>query len=135
MNLFDTIRRLFSDQDFASPLRDNGQPAFSPVRLIKANAEKRKAFVGEYVVLRSAAQAGKAEIFFVDEAHFLADVELRRQRVLRGEPGLLDSSSPRMGEKASYYSAVYLETGEVEAMPKAIYYILPLLMITFFLFP
>ena len=84
--------------------------------LIKANAEKREAFVGEYVVLRSEAQAGKAKIFFVDEAHFRADVELRSQWVLRGEPALVDSSSPRMGEKATYYSAVCLETGEVEVM-------------------
>ena len=28
----------------------------------------------------------------------------------------MDSSSPRYGEKASYYSAVCLETGEVEWM-------------------
>ena len=28
----------------------------------------------------------------------------------------MDSSSPRWGEKASYYSAVCLETGEVEWM-------------------
>ena len=31
----------------------------------------------------------------------------------RGEPALVDSTSPRYGEKASYYSAVCLETGEV----------------------
>ena len=36
--------------------------------------------------------------------------------VLKGEPALVDSSSPRYGEKASYYSAVCLETGEVEWM-------------------
>ena len=35
--------------------------------------------------------------------------------VLHGEPALVDSSSPRYGEKASY-SAVCLETGEVEWM-------------------
>lgn len=86
-------------------------------RLTKANAEKRTAFVREYVDLRSMAQAGKAKIFFVDEAHFRADVELRSQWVLRGEPALVDSSSPKLGEKATYYSAVCLETGEVEAMP------------------
>ena len=28
----------------------------------------------------------------------------------------MDSSSPRRGEKASYYSAVCMETGEVESM-------------------
>ena len=33
-----------------------------------------------------------------------------------GRAALLDSSSPRYGEKASYYSAVCLETGEVEWM-------------------
>ena len=36
--------------------------------------------------------------------------------LLRGEPALVDSSSPRYGEKASYYSAVGLETGEIEWM-------------------
>ena len=33
----------------------------------------------------------------------------------RGQ-ALVDSGSPRYGEKASYYSAVCLETGEVEWM-------------------
>ena len=36
--------------------------------------------------------------------------------MLRGEPALVDTSSPEFGEKATYYSAVCLETGEVEAM-------------------
>ena len=36
--------------------------------------------------------------------------------MLKGEPALVESSSPRRGEKASYYSAVCLETGEVEWM-------------------
>ena len=34
----------------------------------------------------------------------------------KGEPALVDSTSPRYGEKASYYSGVCLETGEVEWM-------------------
>ena len=34
--------------------------------------------------------------------------------MLKGEPALVDSTSPHWGEKASYYSAVCLETGEVE---------------------
>ena len=33
-----------------------------------------------------------------------------------GEPALVDSTSPRRGEQASYYSAVCLETGEVAVM-------------------
>ena len=85
-------------------------------RQLKANAEPRAAFVAAYVALRSEAQARGAQIFFVDEAHFRADVELRAKWVLRGEPALIASSSPKLGEKASYYSAVCLETGEVEAM-------------------
>ena len=86
-------------------------------RLCKANAEKRAAFVQEYAALRIEAQVGGAKIFFVDEAHFRADVELRRQWVQRGKAALVDSTSPRFGEKATYYSAVCLETGEVLAMP------------------
>ena len=57
-----------------------------------------------------------AKIFFADEAHFRADAGLRGKWVLRGEPALVDLTSPRYGEKASYYSAVCLETGEVEWM-------------------
>lgn len=85
-------------------------------RLLKAKAEKREAFVAAYVALRQEAQTQDAKIFFVDEAHFRADVDLRAKWVLRGEPALVDTSSPRFGEKATYYSAVCLETGEVEAM-------------------
>jgi hypothetical protein len=85
-------------------------------RLLKANAEKRAAFVAEYVTLRSQAQTTGAKIFFVDEAHFRADVDLHTKWVLRGQPALVDSTSPRFGEKATYYSAICLETGEVEMM-------------------
>jgi hypothetical protein len=85
-------------------------------RLQKANAEKRAAFVAAYVALRTEARTQGAKIFFVDEAHFRADVALRAKWVLRGEPALVDSTSPKLGEKATYYSAVCLETGEVEAM-------------------
>jgi transposase len=88
-------------------------------RLLKANAEKRAAFVADYVALRAEAQAQGAKIFFVDEAHFRADVDLRAKWVLRGEVALVDSTSPRLGEKMTYYSAVCLETGEVESMPVA----------------
>jgi len=88
-------------------------------RLVKANAKRRAAFVREYALLRAGAQAIGAKLFFVDEAHFSADVDLRGKWVLRGEPALVDSTSPRWGEKASYYSAVCLETGEVEVMELA----------------
>ena len=52
-------------------------------------------------------------MFFADEAHFRADAELRGKWTLKGEPELVESTSPKYGEKASYYSAVCLETGEV----------------------
>ena len=46
----------------------------------------------------SAADCG-AKIFFADEAHFRADAGLRGKWVLKGEPALVDSSSPRWGEQ------------------------------------
>ena len=85
-------------------------------RLVKADAAKREAFVAEYAALRDEAHRSGAKIFFADEAHFRADAELRGKWVLKGEPALVESTSPRYGEKASYYSAVCLETGEVEWM-------------------
>jgi len=85
-------------------------------RLVKADPAKRAAFVREYAALRAEAAATGAKVLFADEAHFYADADLRRKWVLKGEPALVDSTSPRYGEKASYYSAVCLETGEVAAM-------------------
>ena len=85
-------------------------------RLLKAAPERRAVFVREYALLRAMAAATGAKIFFADEAHFYADVDLRGKGALKGEPAPVGSTSPRYGEKASYYSAVCLETGEVEAM-------------------
>ena len=73
-------------------------------------------FVAEYAALRDEARWTGAKVFFADEAHFRADAELRGKWVLKGEPALVGSTSPSYGEKASYYSAVCLETGEVEWM-------------------
>ena len=83
-------------------------------RLVKADVAKREAFVAEYAVRWDEARRTGARIFFADEAHFRADADLRGKWTLRGEPALVDSTGPRYGEKASYYSAVCLETGEVE---------------------
>ena len=85
-------------------------------RLLKADAVKRAAFVATYAALRAEAQATGAKIIFVDEAHFRADVELRAKWVLRGEPAFVVSTSPKLGEKATYYSGVCLETGTVDTM-------------------
>ena len=85
-------------------------------RLVKADEQKRGSFVAEYAARWDEAHRSGARIFFADEAHFRADAELRGKWVLKGAPALVDSSSPRYGEKASYYSAVCLETGEVEWM-------------------
>ena len=85
-------------------------------RLVKADKRKRESFVTEYAALWDEAEWTGGKIFFADEAHFRADAGLRGKWVLRGEPALVDSTSPRYGEKASYYSAVCLETGEVEWM-------------------
>ena len=85
-------------------------------RLLKADPARREAFVGEYAALTVAAAQTGTKIFFADEAHFQAEADLRGKWVLRGEPALVDSTSPRRGEKVSYYSAVCLETGEVAVM-------------------
>jgi transposase len=85
-------------------------------RLLKADAAKRKAFVVMYAALRVEAQATGARIIFVDEALFRADADLRAKWVLRGEPAFADSTSPRLGEKAIYYSGICLETGTVDIM-------------------
>ena len=85
-------------------------------RLVKADPVRREGFVREYIALTAAARRTGAKIFFADEAHFRADADLRAKWVLKGEPALVDSTSPRRGEKASYYSAVCLETGEVELL-------------------
>lgn len=73
----------------------------------------------EYAALLAEAARTGAKVFFADEAHFRADADLRGKWVLKGQPALVDSTSPRRGEKASYYSAVCLETGEVEHMALA----------------
>jgi transposase len=88
-------------------------------RLLKADAEPRKAFVTIYHALREEAEKAGAKIFFVDEAHFRAAADLRGIWVLKGAPALVDSTSPRLGEKVTYYSAVCLETGEVAHMEVA----------------
>ena len=85
-------------------------------RLLKADEARREDFVVEYAALMEEACQSNAKVFFADEAHFRANAELRGKWVLRGEPALVESSSPRYGEKATYYSAVCLETGEVEWM-------------------
>ncbi len=46
-------------------------------RLLKADVEKREAFVAEYAALSDEARRFGAKIFFADEAHFRADAELR----------------------------------------------------------
>ena len=85
-------------------------------QLVKADPVRREAFVGEYAALTAAARRTGAKIFFADEAHSRADADLRGKWALKGVPALVDSTSPRRGEKASYYSAVCLETGEVDVM-------------------
>jgi transposase len=84
--------------------------------LLKADAAKRAAFVAVYRTLLADATARGARIFFADEAHFRADGDLRGLWVRRGAEALVASTSPKYGDKASYYAAVCLETGEVCAV-------------------
>ena len=80
-------------------------------RLLTADEARRAAFVEEYAALLAGAEASGATIFYADEAHFRADGDLRAKWVLKGRPALVDSTCPRWGEKASYYSAVCWRPG------------------------
>ena len=73
-------------------------------RLVKADERKRECVVAEYAAPTQEVRLTGGKIFFADEAHFRADAELRSKWVLKGELALVDSISPRRGEKASYYS-------------------------------
>ncbi|HSH78379.1 MAG TPA: hypothetical protein VLA19_07585, partial [Herpetosiphonaceae bacterium] len=79
-----------------------------------ADEAKRAAFIEQYAALLAEAPATGAKRFFVDEAHFRADADLHGKWALNGQPALVDSTCPPWGEKARYYSAVCLETGETE---------------------
>ena len=72
--------------------------------------------MADYTARWDEARRTGAETFLADEAHFRADAELPGRWALRGDLALVDSSSPPYGEKASYYSTVCLESGEVEWM-------------------
>ena len=85
-------------------------------RLLKADPARREALVAEYGALTAAARQTGVKIFCADEAHFQADADLRGKWALKGETALVDTTSPRRGEKVSYYSAVCLEIGEVAVM-------------------
>ena len=62
---------------------------------LKPDEAKREAFVAAYAALLAEAQQVGAKVFFADVAHFRADADLRGKWVLKGEPALVDSSSPR----------------------------------------
>ena len=70
-------------------------------RLVKADPVRREAFVGEYAELQATAAGTGTKIFFVDEAHFQTDADLQGKWVLKGEPALVDSTSPRRGRKSA----------------------------------
>ena len=53
----------------------------------------------EYAALTASARRSEAKIFFADEAHFRADGDLRGKWVLKGEPALVDSTSPTPGRE------------------------------------
>lgn len=82
-------------------------------RFVKANAGQRSAFVADDRALVDKAAARTARRGFADEAHCRADGDLRGMGVQRGEEALVESTSARYGEKASYYAAVCLETGAI----------------------
>ena len=73
-------------------------------RLVKADEARREAFVVEYTAILEEAIRTGGKVFFADEAHFRADAELRGKWVLKGEPALVDSSSPAIRTLAYLYT-------------------------------
>ena len=69
-----------------------------------------------YAELLAEAQQVGAKVFFADEAPFRADADLRGEMGTQRRASAGRFDQPSVGEKASYYSAVCLETGEVELM-------------------
>ena len=67
-------------------------------RLVKADEGKRASFVAEYAAWCPRLGRPDPRYSSADEAHFQADAELRGKWVLKGEPALVDSTSPP-GEK------------------------------------
>ncbi|MFN8516926.1 MAG: winged helix-turn-helix domain-containing protein [Chloroflexia bacterium] len=68
-------------------------------RLLKADEATRAAFVAEYAALLAEARAAGRKIFFVDEAHFRADGDLRGKWVLGAKLTLVDSGLPALGRE------------------------------------
>ena len=69
-------------------------------RLLKAKDEERKAFIIQYSQIREEAERIGAKIFFVDEAHFRADADLRGEMGAQGRAsagGLHQSTVGREG--------------------------------------
>jgi transposase len=85
-------------------------------RLTKADAAKREEFVRRSAEVRQEAERTGTSIWFVDEAFFRADADLRGIWVLKGKPARVASSSPSLKEKVVYSSAACLATGAVEMM-------------------
>jgi hypothetical protein len=84
-------------------------------RRLKAAAQTRHAFGQHDTTWTASAVQSGAKHFFVNEAHFRAKADLRGKWVQRSQPALVDSTRPRLGENVTSYSAVCLESGEVEA--------------------
>ena len=68
-------------------------------RFGKADPAQREAFVATDARLQEQAQRAGAKICFADEAHFRADADLRGQWVLRAQPALVESTSPKPSAK------------------------------------
>ena len=89
---------------------------WNALRLLKANDAKRAAFVAEYAALLEETSAVRGQDILCRRGPFPGGRRVAGQVDTQGRVGVVNSASPRRGEKASYYSAVCLETGEVEWM-------------------
>jgi transposase len=86
-------------------------------QLAKADPEARHAFVVEYASLVQAADQLGAAIWYADEALYRADADLHGLWTQSEKPVQVASTSPRNGEKAVDYSAIFPAPGDVDVAP------------------
>ena len=93
-----------------------GLPSQAGIDPSNWNWKAVRQFVRDRFGLTLSRSPPQADLNYLHRLGFVPKVGLRGKWVVKGEPALVDSTSPRRGVKAGYSSAVCLETDEVELM-------------------
>jgi len=80
--------------------------------LVKADPEKRAAFVEQFQALYTQMLAGEVDILYVDESHFHQDMDLGYTWAPTGQPAWRKSISPSLSARINWYGAYDFTTGQ-----------------------